>query len=111
MNFKEAMKLHNMTVADLAIHLDVSSPQIYKWMREGISSENKYFDTVISLLPELTPIEPTKTNTANIDRRTNSGVNKRTEVTLQNTKHSVNPLKEFQSDLFPKIRFKKSKTK
>lgn len=110
MNLKEAMKLHNMTVADLAIHLDIASTQIYKWMREGISSENKYFNTLLDLLPELTPIEPTKTNTAGIDRRTNSGVNKRTEVTLKPTNFVLHNDIPFKSDLFPKITFRKKKS-
>lgn len=109
MELKEEMKRNNISIDELSKKLNISHQQIYKWFREGISTNNKYFDKIVELMPDVTFIEPKLTKKGLPDNRTNSG-RKKKEYS-QEIYHSKIPfehsIEHFESTLFPKIRFKK----
>lgn len=102
---KEIMKMRNITVKELASTLDVSTSQIYKWNREGISRHNPHFYKLKEILPEVQPKEPLLTKQGEEDQRYRAG-RKRIKSTLSIT-DSETKEKEFESALFPKIHIDK----
>lgn len=104
---KTAMEKHNLTVSDLAKKLDVSASQIYKWRKEGISVNNKYFYKLREILPEIVPKEVTLKKNGEEDQRFKSGrTQKQIDLTVLPEDNVSIEEKEFKSSLFPRIRFK-----
>ena len=103
MSILDMMKEKKISTSDLAKELDISVSQIYKWNKEGISRNNKYFNKLQELLPGLQPKEtPLRTNGTE-DRRYNSGKKKKTSLYLKDTSIETPEEQAFQSTLFPKI--------
>ena len=87
---------------ELAKILDIPISQIYRWNREGIGKESKYWDKVHEILPDL---EPTKDYDG---KRYNAGRRKKTQLTLSET-DIPSPPEERPRPVgdFPRIKFRK----
>jgi hypothetical protein len=104
------MKKRNITTAELAKRLDVSVPQIYKWNRAGIDSENKHFHKLKEIIPEVQPKEPKITKRGEKDQRIKAGRPRKKTLTLTNSEMPDYREKEFKSAIFPKLYIKDKTT-
>jgi len=104
----QMIRQRGLAVTDIAKELDVATSQIYYWNKHGISKNNKHFEKLQKILPEIKPKEPTLRIDEQEDRRYNSGrkTSKLHLTTLQNNL-KPKPQSPVTSTLFPKITIKK----
>lgn len=105
----QCIEKEGKTVSDIANALGVASTQVYKWNREGIKASSKHYEALKSIIPSLQPAEERITAKGEPDRRSNSGVKKKTLVLSETDLPSIKE-KSFKSTLFPKIIFKKKQS-
>ena len=101
----EHMRCRKISTAQLAKLLDVSVSQIYTWNRKGISKNNKHFRKLKELIPEVQPKEERITAKGEEDKRYKAGTKKK-KLVLTDTDIPSYVEPEFESSLFPKIKFK-----
>lgn len=98
----ELMKIHGLTVADLAKALDISISQVYTWNRKGISKHNPHFKKLKQLIPEVQPKEELVTKDGKEDLRYKAG-RKKKQLKLTETDLPSYQEKKRRSAIFPKI--------
>lgn len=97
-----------LSPADAAKILGVHTPQIYKWNKDGISPNSKYYHMLERLIEiELITKPHTKTKTGLPDRRVNSGRHK-AQLTLTEANLPITTSQRERDSIFPKIIFKKT---
>jgi len=101
-NLLTIMKIHDITVNELATKLDVATSQIYRWNKKGISQHNPHFKQLKEILPEVKPKEKTLTKNGKEDSRYKAG-RKKKKLILTETNIKESEKKEFKSKVFPKI--------
>lgn len=105
------MRMNEVSIKELANTLDVSTSQIYKWNREGISKYNPHFKKIKEIFPEIQPKQQLIKKNGEEDGRYRSGRKKQQRLTLNKEEIiEFSKEKEFKSTLFPKININKKTT-
>lgn len=102
----EKIKQKNQTPSTIAKELGVSTSQIYRWAKHGISANNKHYKKLEQLIPNIIPKEVRLRTNGKEDTRYNSG-RKQTKLKLADTDLQEYTEPQFNSELFPKIIIKR----
>lgn len=92
---------------EVAKELDISTAQLYRWNKNGIPSNSKYYDKLKEIVPELKPKTPTLKKDGSLDMRVNGARKKKTELHLTETDIETPPEERERESMFPKITFRK----
>lgn len=103
----DIMKQTNLTVTDLAKKLQISTSQIHRWNRNGISKNNPHFYKLKEILPEIQPKEERITIKGEEDKRSKIK-RKQKQLNLTETDIPSYQEPEFKSTTFPKIYMNKN---
>lgn len=95
---------------DVAKKLDISTAQLYRWNKNGISNNSKYYEKLKEIVPELKPKEPTLKKDGSLDMRVNGARKKKTELHLTETDIKTPSEEKNRDSIFPKITFRKKQS-